>query len=231
MDSKTIKVFIGLLLASVLLLFSLCTENKEAGRKEPAIVTTPATTETTASIAQTSLSDIQKEACNTAQEKGTCDKLKDLDLIVTVEECCKNLNKCCGQATDCPDCTPQPIPTLPKGCSQCRDGKPCDCKSAEECKTRLGQNWTCAYTGYYNLVCCMPSSCGEGSECESDKECIEKHGTGWTCGRPEIHANRYCCFPPEMPATATTTTAYTSEQSDYKGYSPAHLLIRMSSQI
>jgi hypothetical protein len=43
----------------------------------------------------TKLSELQVEACNSAQDGGSCNtKLADLG-IVTKEDCCKNLNKCC----------------------------------------------------------------------------------------------------------------------------------------
>lgn len=41
------------------------------------------------------LDDIQVEACETADDQGTCDLLDGLG-IVTCQECCDNLGKCCG---------------------------------------------------------------------------------------------------------------------------------------
>ena len=41
------------------------------------------------------LSELQITACNTADDAGTCDtKLAELE-IVTTDQCCKNLGKCC----------------------------------------------------------------------------------------------------------------------------------------
>ena len=43
---------------------------------------------------ENTLSDIKTTACNSAHSSGTCDKLIELG-IVTVEECCQVLGKCC----------------------------------------------------------------------------------------------------------------------------------------
>jgi len=93
MDKK-IKLIIGLLFVS-LLSVSLCVENKQ-----PTVnthVTTQETTETTQNTAPVNnpLSDLQKEACNSADQGGTCyTKLAELD-IVSAEDCCKYMAKCC----------------------------------------------------------------------------------------------------------------------------------------
>ena len=42
----------------------------------------------------TNLDEFQKQACNTASKYNTCDKLQDIN-IVSKEQCCKELKKCC----------------------------------------------------------------------------------------------------------------------------------------
>jgi len=100
MDKKTIKLLMALLLVSVFLV-SLCVENKEGlgmVTTTENVETPPTTAETIASTAQPTgipLNDIQKEACASADEGGTCEtKLRDLD-FVSPEDCCKYLGKCC----------------------------------------------------------------------------------------------------------------------------------------
>ena len=43
---------------------------------------------------ESDLSDFQVAACIGADQYGTCNRLPNLDLV-TYEECCENLNKCC----------------------------------------------------------------------------------------------------------------------------------------
>jgi len=106
MDKKTARLFIGLLFVSVLSV-SLCVENKQP-TVNPVVTTqetaettpateTPQTPETTQNTApeHNPLSDLQKEACNSADQGGTCyTKLAELD-IVSAEDCCKYMAKCC----------------------------------------------------------------------------------------------------------------------------------------
>ncbi|MFH0936437.1 MAG: hypothetical protein V1815_02035 [Candidatus Woesearchaeota archaeon] len=40
------------------------------------------------------LNEFQQQACNTASKYDTCDKLQDIN-IVSKEQCCKELRKCC----------------------------------------------------------------------------------------------------------------------------------------
>ena len=80
------RIIIGALLLAVLL-SPLCTENKEtptaAGQTQP----------TTTTVIP--LTELQKEACTSADQGGTCEsKLKELN-IVALEDCCKYLGKCC----------------------------------------------------------------------------------------------------------------------------------------
>jgi len=43
------------------------------------------------------LSELQVTACNTADDANTCDtKLAELDLV-TKEQCCQSLGKCCSR--------------------------------------------------------------------------------------------------------------------------------------
>ena len=50
---------------------------------------------TTTTLVTEELSDFQITACNAADEGGTCDtKLTQVNLV-TKEECCKYLGKCC----------------------------------------------------------------------------------------------------------------------------------------
>jgi hypothetical protein len=42
----------------------------------------------------TSLSDFQIHACKSARDNNACPKLEDLGLV-TIEECCQELNMCC----------------------------------------------------------------------------------------------------------------------------------------
>ena len=114
----------------------------------------------------------------------------------------------CNCPQDCPPTTQPPTTGPPTICITCPDGKPCNCKSADECKARLGQNWSCTYGSYYSLECCVPTSC-VGSECKSGKDCADKYGTGWTCQKPYFLSFRDCCYPPNMPTTTPTTTTTT----------------------
>ena len=99
MKSKTIAC---LLIISICL-FALCIGNQE--QPKPAATTTtqartadpvqPAVVPTTLADASIPLSNLQIEACNSADAGGTCQtKLKDFG-IVSLEECCKYLKKCC----------------------------------------------------------------------------------------------------------------------------------------
>ena len=101
MDKKTSKIVISLLLTSVLF-SALCTENKGPMGNEVTASTVPTTAAvaTTSSTARTTpasvpLSDMQKAACNSADSGHTCQtKLADLG-VVSPEDCCKYLDKCC----------------------------------------------------------------------------------------------------------------------------------------
>jgi hypothetical protein len=44
---------------------------------------------------KSSLNEFQAKACNTADKEKTCDRLISLKLV-TIEQCCQQLNKCCG---------------------------------------------------------------------------------------------------------------------------------------
>lgn len=57
-------------------------------------VKSPDNTQTNKVVGNAVLSDLQNEACNSADKSNTCYKLEDLDLI-TKEECCSKLKKCC----------------------------------------------------------------------------------------------------------------------------------------
>ncbi|MBD3163971.1 hypothetical protein GF323_02115 [Candidatus Woesearchaeota archaeon] len=43
---------------------------------------------------QEAMQEFQETACNSADEAGTCHKLKALG-IITKEQCCERMNKCC----------------------------------------------------------------------------------------------------------------------------------------
>lgn len=49
----------------------------------------------TSTVEAESLSELQITACDSADSAGTCDKLAGLG-IVTTEECCQALKKCCS---------------------------------------------------------------------------------------------------------------------------------------
>ena len=91
----------GLLLASVIL-SALCTEKKEptdtvetASMAPETTAATITTTPATTTPDNIPLSDLQKGACDSADIGHTCQtKLADLG-IVSPDECCKYLNKCC----------------------------------------------------------------------------------------------------------------------------------------
>jgi hypothetical protein len=99
MDKKTFLM--GLLLVSVFL-SALCTEKKEPTGNGVATSTVPetnaatiSTTPATTTQENTPLSDLQKDACNSADLGHTCQtKLADLE-IVSPDDCCKYLGKCC----------------------------------------------------------------------------------------------------------------------------------------
>lgn len=44
---------------------------------------------------KSNLNEFQAQACNTANDNNKCDRLKILG-TVTQEQCCKELQKCCG---------------------------------------------------------------------------------------------------------------------------------------
>ena len=97
---KTIKAAVSLFLA-LLLLTALCTDKKET--KGATEKTTPAAGQATANTADKSsssntavpLSDLQKVACDSADSGNTCKtKLVGLD-IVSLDDCCKYVDKCC----------------------------------------------------------------------------------------------------------------------------------------
>lgn len=78
------KIVICLFLVSAVFL-SLCLEQEE--EKEQPVVTT--------TLKEMPLSELQITACNSADEGGTCEtKLPELGLV-TPEDCCKYLGKCC----------------------------------------------------------------------------------------------------------------------------------------
>jgi hypothetical protein len=97
------RIVLGLILVSVLL-FPLCTEKKETpeetktittAAEQPAQTTTTENQEPSATTAEMPLTELQKEACSTADTGGTCEsKLKELN-IVALADCCKYLGKCC----------------------------------------------------------------------------------------------------------------------------------------
>lgn len=87
------KIFLGFLIVS-LLLFPLCTENKQP--QETTTTTAAHEVNSVTTTPDTPLNELQKEACITADLGGTCkSKLQDLD-IVPLADCCKYLNKCCS---------------------------------------------------------------------------------------------------------------------------------------
>lgn len=64
--------------------FSLCLDQEE--KIDQQVTTT---------LKETPLSEIQVTACNAADEGGTCEtKLNELGLV-TLDDCCKYLGKCC----------------------------------------------------------------------------------------------------------------------------------------
>lgn len=96
------RIVIGILLVSVLLL-PLCTEKKETPLEETITTITDETAVTTTledqqpatTTAEMPLSELQVEACNNADQGGTCEsKLQDLN-VVPLADCCKYLGKCC----------------------------------------------------------------------------------------------------------------------------------------
>jgi len=94
MKEKTKKEIFVIFLIGVIsigiALYFILTKPISSPNEEKKITETPPTT-----IKGVPLSEIQIAACNTADEVGTCEtNLKKLN-IVTVEECCKYLGKCC----------------------------------------------------------------------------------------------------------------------------------------
>ncbi len=87
MESKTIFTVTGI---AVLCILAYVLISSETSEQPPAETTTlPAGTPAEA------LSDIQVDACNAADEAGTCyTKLRELNMV-TPQECCKHLKKCC----------------------------------------------------------------------------------------------------------------------------------------
>lgn len=80
------KIIIGIIILGVLVVGILLFIPKSKEVVEVTTTTIPSTEE---------LSDFQITACNAADEGGTCDtKLPQFDLV-TKEECCKYLGKCC----------------------------------------------------------------------------------------------------------------------------------------
>ena len=100
MDKQTF--FMTLLLASVFF-SAMCTENKGPTGNRVTASTVPekaaiATTSfsTTTTPGSVPLSDMQKDACNSADTGHTCQtKLADLG-VVSPDDCCKYLGKCCS---------------------------------------------------------------------------------------------------------------------------------------
>lgn len=79
MNKKIILGFVAVLLLATL--FFVGTKSPDATEKNKI-------------VGNTVLSDFQSEACFSAAQAGTCNKLENLDLV-TKEECCKKLDKCC----------------------------------------------------------------------------------------------------------------------------------------
>ncbi len=79
----------AIILVLLLLVISGCASNTEEKG-------TDSNKEIAESGKQTSsnLDDFQTAACEAAQENNRCNELPDLGLV-TAEECCKELNKCC----------------------------------------------------------------------------------------------------------------------------------------
>jgi hypothetical protein len=70
----------------LLLLFSLCVEKDATSEK---------TVQSANTFSSIPLSDMQIEACKSANDGGTCrTKLPEIEIVLT-EDCCKYLNKCC----------------------------------------------------------------------------------------------------------------------------------------
>jgi hypothetical protein len=98
------RIIIGILFLSVLF-FPLCTEKTQTPAEtnpQTTVAEQPAQTTTTenqvpaTTLEAIPLTDLQTEACNTADAGATCEsKLKELN-IVSLEDCCKYLNKCCA---------------------------------------------------------------------------------------------------------------------------------------
>ena len=93
---------LGFLIVSVLL-FPLCTENKQPQEiptttvviEVNAVTTTQEHPATVTSTPDIPLNELQKEACINADLGGTCEsKLQELN-VVPLADCCKYLNKCC----------------------------------------------------------------------------------------------------------------------------------------
>lgn len=95
MDKMLTKIVICLLLVSVFLT-ALCTEKKEVpSTTEMTASTSMQVTPTTEASQTIPLSDLQKDACNAADAGKTCQtKLASLG-VVSLQDCCKYMNKCC----------------------------------------------------------------------------------------------------------------------------------------
>lgn len=83
MESKTIFTVTGIAVFCILAYVLISSERSE----QPSAETTTLPAE--------ALSDIQVDACNAADEAGTCyTKLRELNMV-TPQECCRHLKKCC----------------------------------------------------------------------------------------------------------------------------------------
>ncbi len=92
------KIILAIVMISIFCVLAYTIIVSKPPQPAPLTTTTLATTTlatTTTQIIETELSDFQVAACNAADEGGACyTKLPELG-IVTPEECCKYLKKCC----------------------------------------------------------------------------------------------------------------------------------------
>ena len=96
------RIVLGILIGSILL-FPLCTENKQPQEitsttvavEVNVVTTTQEHLGTGTTTPDTPLNEMQKEACINADLGGTCkSKLEELN-VVPLADCCKYLGKCC----------------------------------------------------------------------------------------------------------------------------------------
>lgn len=97
------RIILGVLLLSVLLL-PMCTEEKDTPLEktmttaldESPVTSTLEKQQPTTTLTEIPLNELQIEACNNADEGGTCEsKLAELN-VVPLADCCKYLAKCCA---------------------------------------------------------------------------------------------------------------------------------------